>query len=45
MGAVFALGVAADVETAAPIAIALGMRTTFAVASGFIAFALAATRC
>lgn len=42
MGAVFALGTGTDgVSTASPIAIAAGMRTTFAVAAGLMAVALA----
>src|SRR3546814_17651601 len=42
LGAVFAIAVgASDITTAAPEAIASGMQTTFAVAAGLIAAALA----
>ncbi len=42
MGAVFALGTGTDgISTAAPAAIAAGMRTTFAAAAGLMAVALA----
>ncbi|MCW3847008.1 MFS transporter [Sphingomonas sp. LB-2] len=40
MGAVFAFGVAGDIATAPPEAIAAGMRTTFAVATALLALAL-----
>jgi len=43
MGAVFALGVADDIRTAQPAAIASGMRITFAVATALTALALAVT--
>ncbi|MFP5512139.1 MAG: MFS transporter [Alphaproteobacteria bacterium] len=41
MGAVFTLGTGAEVAAAAPDAVAAGTRTTFAVAGGLIAVALA----
>ncbi len=42
MGAVFAFGsAAADITTAIPQALAVGLRTTFAVAAGLILVALA----
>ncbi len=41
MGAVFTLGVGAEVAVAAPYAVAAGTRTTFAVAGGLIAVAFA----
>lgn len=41
MGAVFALGSAQDVTTAAPAAVARGMRVTFAVAAALVVLALA----